>query len=326
MENFTAGNVDIRVEADERAMGKAAASWVADRVRDAAKRGRRPVLWLMAAPSGFSFYEQFVTLVREDRELSLALAGAPLYQFDDYPIARNSGRFPVTFRHLLETRFVKPLQETAGCALQWHPLELTGAEDADDAVIRSYEGQLASMLEDPAFSVIEVKGIGMDGHWGFHGSETPLEHPPGMMRVEMNAENQIQQVKDWPQYFSTPADVPPYAVTCNVSLFLKADAIADVVPQESKQFSVLAAYGTQAVTGSVPSSALKKHHNSAAFLTHEAARALIEFRHGREHAPDYVLSSESVARLSRLWESANGDTAGSVETMKRVLAELGMIK
>lgn len=326
VDELRAGDLIVYVCNDEQIMGGEAANRVIDELRYAYRRSLTPVLWLMAAPSGFAFYEALVARAKASTEISRMLDGIDIYQFDDYPISRESPRFPVTFRALLENRVITPFKQEADITPNWHPLELTGEEGADDAVMAQYRDALLSLLDSSRHHVVEVKGIGMDGHWGFHGGETPLDAPAQIMRVPMNAENVAQQMIDWPEYFGNSSDVPADAISCNVALFMRADAIVDVVPQASKEYSVLAAYGTGEVVSAIPSSAATKHENAVSFVTQSAARALLEYRERAETGVSPPLSAATIERLKRIWQDPEDPerAQGSVESMMTILEQLGI--
>jgi glucosamine-6-phosphate deaminase len=327
MDVLQKGNTSIFLMDSDVTMGKEAAWKVLNRLMAALGMGEKPVLWLMAAPSGITLYRWLVKIAREHRNMGLTLASTEIYQFDDYPISRESERFPVTFRHLLEEQLITPLREQAGIEVTWHPLELEGDEKRDQEIIAEYQRELMGVLEDEKTHVTEVKGTGMDGHWGFHGAETPLDMDPALITVPMSAENTHQQMIDWPQYFRTPEDVPQYAVTCNVAMFLKADMIVDVVPQPTKQYAVLAAYGTEDVIPEIPSSAIARHPESTAFITRSAGEALRIFREGREKDRAYTLNGDMLEQLRDLWrdEKNPGQAEESIRTMEEVLRKLGVI-
>jgi 6-phosphogluconolactonase/glucosamine-6-phosphate isomerase/deaminase len=321
---FTVGLTKVSVERDAIAMGAATASFVADAMMTAAARGEKPALWLMAAPSGFAFYESFIALASKDKELAAICRKATWYQFDDYPIGRGDPRFPVSFRNLLETRFFKPLAGACGSLSGVKLLEVGGSDD--ERVSSEYARMILDTAEDPGFCLIQLKGIGMDGHWAFHGSETPLDMPPAVIKVAMNAANIHQQKMDWPAFFRKDSDVPAWARTCNVSLLMKAKIIVDNVPQASKVYSVLATYGNEMVTGSIPSSAIKRHPGSRAFLTGDSASVLLEYRRARALDPNAKLSPPMVGRLEKIWEDSDPRSrAANIEIMRKVLRELGML-
>jgi 6-phosphogluconolactonase/glucosamine-6-phosphate isomerase/deaminase len=321
---FQSGLTKVSVEKDAVAMGTKSALLVADAMKDSARSGRKSALWLMAAPSGFAFYEAFIGLCSRDKELAKATKEAAFFQFDDYPVPRGDKRFPITFRHLLETRFFAPLASVCGPLPGVRLLEI--GTRADDKVAAEYAERLLRAAEDPDTCLIQLKGIGMDGHWGFHGDETPLDTPPAIVKVSMNKANIHQQKLDWPEFFADDKDVPTHAYTGDVELFLKADIIVDNVPQASKAYSVLATYGTDAVIPEVPSTALKRHPASYAFLTRDSASALLEFRALRAKDFSAVLSPDMLGKLEKLWDSGNSEArAENIARMREVLAILGMI-
>lgn len=321
-ETLGAGNVTVLVVPDEQTMGTETAQRVSDQVTAAVREGFRPVLWLMAAPSAFPFYGAFVEACRRDSSLRETVRDIAFYQFDDYPVGRDDARFPVTFRALLEEHLYRPLEEVCGPLTAIHPLELTGTVK-DPEIARDYARELADLLADDSVRVIQVKGIGMDGHWGFHGAETPLHAEPAIIEVPMGPQNIRQQRIDWPELFPTDADVPGTAYSATVSLFMQADCIIDNVPQATKQYAVLACYGTDEVRNEVPSSALKDHRNAVAVLTRAAAEALLRYR----SSGSSTLLPATLERLERLWDDPDNtdQAAANRDTMLTVLRALGMI-
>jgi len=206
-----------------------------------------------------------------------------------------------------------------------HFLELTGT-DKDKEISIAYQKELLDLKEENSY-IIQLKGIGMDGHWGFHGSETPLNMPPDMIAVPMNKQNIQQQRIDWPKFFPRAEDVPKTAYTFNVNMFLLADEIIDNVSQSTKEYAVLATYGTDDIINEIPSSALKKHHKAQAYITEEASKALIEFREGRDNNKVYKLSNTTLNRLRDLWKDDTDQlySQQNIKTMEEVLRKLNMI-
>jgi len=323
---LTAGKVKIYVEADEAAMGKRTADMIAVELKKAASAKKTPVLWLMAAPSGFAFNKAFVELCAADEGLKALMPATHFFQFDDYPVARTDPKFPITFRALLEDYFFKPLEKVCGRLANVHLMELTGGS-GDDEVAADYVKLLLKFLDDRDSYVVQIKGIGMDGHWGFHGADTPLDREPGIIKVRMKGQNIHQQKIDWPQYFKTDEDVPKFAYSCTVSLFLKADCIVDNVPQAAKEFSVLASYGNDAILNEVPSSALKAHPHAAAVLTENSARALVEFRELAGKTGMKKITPAMHERLKALWKEPGRPDVERENTaaMDAVLGKLGFI-
>jgi len=323
---LTAGKVKIYVEADEAAMGRRTADMIAVELKKAASAKKTPVLWLMAAPSGFAFYKAFVELCASDEGLKALMPKTHFFQFDDYPVSRTDTKFPITFRALLEDYFFTPLQKVCGKLGNIHLMELTGGAE-DEKVTSDYVKLLLKFLDDDGSYVVQIKGIGMDGHWGFHGADTPLDREPGIIKVRMKGQNIHQQKIDWPQYFKTDEDVPKFAYSFTVSLFMKADCIVDNVPQAAKEFSVLASYGNDAILNDVPSSALKAHPHAAAVLTEKSARALVELRELAAKTGARKITPEIHERLKALWKEPGRPEVerDNIAAMDGVLGKLGFI-
>ena len=290
------GYTTIYIEQTEDMMGSKAAQKAVSSLKEAFATGATPVMWMMAAPSGFAFYSSFVKIVKQDVVLQEVIKKTHFFQFDDYPIVRNDKRFPITFRHLLETHFFTPLERLIGKLSGINYLELTGEEN-DVNIAEDYKQKLIHVLIDPSYFVLQIKGIGMDGHWGFHGSETPLHREPMIMKVPINELNKQQQMLDWPEFFSSMNDVPPFAYTCTVSLFMKADMIIDLVPQSSKAFSILATYGIPTPHPLIPSSLLITHKNSYSFITKASSWALLDYLEKGE------LTDQTIKKLLSVWDN-----------------------
>lgn len=327
-EQFQKAHTRVNVAEDDVAVGQMAASFLAERLREESRtRGRNIVIWLMAAPSGFRFYEGLVNLAAGDEELRGILKRATYFQFDDYPIARGGGAFEATFRHLLEKRLFEPLEAVVGAGLNARFLELTGHEQHDIAVANGYSESVLAALNDPDTAVFEVKGTGMDGHWGFHGAETPLDAPAGMMNVEMGGQNIRQQMLDWPNLFESPSAVPSKAWTFNVGAFLKADTVIDITPQSTKKFAVLACYAGDDPIAEIPSSAIKTHEDSHAFVTETAAAPLLHLRSMRKRNPSATLEESDVGDLDSIWDDPNDreQAENNRAAMWRVLRQLRVV-
>jgi glucosamine-6-phosphate deaminase len=321
-----AGKVKILIEKDEAAMGLVSARLMAEALKTARAGGKKTVLWLMAAPSGFAFYRSFTGLCRADVQLAGIVRETQFFQFDDYPIDRTDPRFAITFRYLLEKNFFDPLTQVCGGPLLVRPMELHG-DSHDEEAARTYADSLCRLLDDPEYFVAELKGIGMDGHWGFHDSGAPLDTAPGIIRSPMTGLNIHQQRVDWPQYFKTDEDVPKFAYSFSVAAFMKADYIIDNVPQASKKYSVLAAYGNDTILNEVPSSALKNHPNAVAVLTHDSADVLEEYREACVQTRSPKISRDMYRRLLALWENPTNPSAQKENTreMRAVLEKLGFM-
>jgi glucosamine-6-phosphate deaminase len=264
-------------------------------------------MMVMAAPSAFAFYRAYQNLVFSSPALQRALFETHIFQFDDYALPVHH---PVSFRFLLMENFLAPIARFCDS----RKIHLFQADTPDtERACREYG---AAILE--AGPDLQVKGVGEDGHWGFHEPGIPLDGEAGFMRVELAEANVVQQMRDHPHLFPTPDRVPRFAYTANVPLFMRTRVlIEDNVPQPSKAFAVLAAYGNNVVRDRVPSSALKQHPSAVVRLTSASAWALIEYRQKG------LVTSEMLQRLdASLSGSEEREIGQSVAVIHQTLTEM----
>jgi len=288
--SFRLHGVDFHVYASADEMGAASAHRLADEQVRLAKTQDQIGFLIMAAPSAFPFYRAYVQLVESSAPLQNALSRTHFFQFDDYPLPASH---PATFRHLLDTHFYAPLR--AHCpSFHVHPLNIDAADP--DRVCIEYAERLLESGPD-----IQLKGVGENGHWGFHEPGIPLDGEPAYIRVETSEENTAQQLRDHPDLFRSADEVPRDAYTANVSMFLRTRVcIEDNVPQSSKALALLSGYGSPKIDAAVPTSALKRHPDATVRTTEAAAWALSNYADAGHITPQDV---------TMLADSLNSDTA-----------------
>lgn len=268
VETIESGGLPIHIYETPEQMGAASAESLGETQIALAAEQDTVGFLIMAAPSAFGFYRAYLEMANESADLQHALARTHFFQFDDYPLPADH---PATFRYLLNKHFFDELT-------QWCPRENIHAfnveADDPDAVCAEYTRDVLKRGLD-----IQLKGVGENGHWGFHEPGVPLEDEPRFMRVDLSEENAVQQLRDHPDLFASVNDVPRSAYTANVALFMKTQhLIEDNIPQAAKGFAVLAAYGNDTIDAAVPTSALKKHSNAHVRITRAAAEELLAYR------------------------------------------------
>lgn len=282
LRSFTRERIQFHVYDRPEEMGAASAAELAREQIRLMETQERIGFLLMAAPSAFPFYRAYLHLAKESAALRDALARTHFFQFDDYPLPSSH---PASFRHLLETHFYSKLRSSCP-GVTVHPLNVDRANP--DELCRSYTQTVLDFGPD-----LQLKGVGENGHWGFHEPGIPLDGPPAYMRVDTSEENVAQQLRDHPALFRTAGDVPRAAYTANVPLFLRTRVcIEDNVPQASKALALLAAYGNGIVDAAVPTSALKRHAHATVRTTTAAAWAL------ERYAETGIVSRDDLARLA----------------------------
>lgn len=262
------GSLPIHIYETPEAMGAASAESLAQKQIALAAEQDTVGFLIMAAPSAFGFYRAYLDRANEDAALQDALARTHFFQFDDYPLPADH---PATFRYLLNEHFFNAL--TQWCPLEnIHPFNVDAADP--DQICSDYTRHVLESGLD-----IQLKGVGENGHWGFHEPGIPLDGEPRYRSVELSEENALQQLRDHPDLFTSPEDVPRTAYTANVALFMKTKhLIEDNIPQAAKGFAILAAYGNDTIHEAVPTSALKQHPNAHVRITQAAAQELLEYR------------------------------------------------
>lgn len=279
--------VTVVVYESPEEMGRASAiRLAAEQCRLVESQGHASFI-IMAAPSAFAFYRAYVQLVESCQRLKKACFHTHYFQFDDYTLAAHH---PASFRYLLLKHFFFPLAAWCDPA----KVHLFQADAADpEGAAREYEQLLLQHGLD-----LQIMGIGENGHWGFHEPGISLDIPPRFMRVDLTSENVDQQMRDHPQIFKSPEDVPRSAYTCSVSMFLTTrHAIEGNVPQASKAFALLAAFGSEVVDETVPASALKRFEKGVVRTTSAAAWALLEYQQKK------VVTRDALSRLARSLQS-----------------------
>lgn len=302
-----AGNASIYVYPDAEQMGLATAINVASHQRRLFEEKGVCSIMVMAAPSAFAFYQAYQNLVFSSPALQKVLYDTHIFQFDEYALPAHH---PVSFRFLLMDQFLAPIARFCD-SRKIHLFQADGPDT--ERACHEYGEAILDAGPD-----LQIKGVGEDGHWGFHEPGIPLVGEPKFMRVKLGEANVAQQMRDHPKLFPAADLVPPYAYTANVPLFMRTQVlIEDNVPQTSKAFAVLAAYGNDVVKDRVPSSALKRHHNAVTRLTSASAWALLEYRESGG------VSSDMLRRLDASLSGAHQREIGqSVDVIRETLTEM----
>lgn len=243
-------------------------------------------IMIMAAPSGYDFYKEYINVANSCKELQLAIKKTHFFQLDEYLLPYNH---PATFRYLLEKNLFSKISNYIDNA----KIHLFEADSYNyNKICNEYSNFVLKFGPD-----IQVKGQGEDAHWGFNQPDNFFFSEPGIIKIKLNKMNKIQQMRDHPRLFRSIRDVPKFALTGNISLFMKTKfLIEDIVPQSSKAFAVLISYGNDSISPICPSGKIKEYNGiSIARLNIESAWALIEYKEKG------YLSRESILRLDMIW-------------------------
>jgi glucosamine-6-phosphate deaminase len=132
-----------------------------------------------------------------------------------------------------------------------------------EAAAAGYTNKLASAPID-----IVCCGIGANGHLAFNDPPANLSDPADVRIVELDRACRQQQVDD--RCFDRLEDVPTHALTLTVPRLLATNRIFCCVPGSLKRIAVRRAL-KDPISGSVPATALRTHHNWSLYLDEDSA-------------------------------------------------------
>ncbi|MFN8037276.1 MAG: 6-phosphogluconolactonase [Acidimicrobiia bacterium] len=249
---FRAGELVVRVFADDDALAAAAAADAANAIRGAVDaRGKASVMFA----SGDSQLEFLETLA--------AIAGVPwesvtAFHLDEYLGIRRD--HPASFRRYMREHVVGPLRPGT-----FHELE-GDAPDAE-AEARRY----GELLRRHPLDLCCV-GFGENGHLAFNDPETAdLDDPVDVKVVDLDEMSRAQQVHEG--HFATLEAVPSRAITATLPVIRRARRILAIVPELRKAVPVRDALEGP-VTTACPASVLRTLAHATLYLDRESASLL----------------------------------------------------
>ena len=242
-------NLRVRIHKDKYELGKAAAKFVADTVRDVvATKGYARVI----VATGASQFEFIEALLKHD----VPWNKVTFFHLDEY--CDLPADHPASFRKYLRDRLFSKLQPAAAAV---HYL--------DPACTDEYAAQLAADVVDLA-----CIGIGENGHIAFN------DPPPGgadfedsllVKRVALDEACRTQQLGEG--WFPKLSDVPTHAITLTIPAIMRCAVLSCVVPDERKAAAVAAALG-DSISVACPASILRQHTACTMWLDEASASLL----------------------------------------------------
>jgi len=243
--------MQVKVFPDPNALGQAAATDAAAKIRDAiAARGEARII----AATGAS---QFAFLDRLVRAPDIDWARVEMFHLDEY--VGLPADHPASFRKYLRERLIGPTGIT-----RYHFLD--GERDPGQ-VTRDVGRSLAERPIDVAFV-----GIGENGHLAFNDPPADFETDAPYIIVHLDERCRQQQVGEG--WFKSVAEVPATAISMSVRQILRARSIVCVVPDARKAEAV-----QRTLEGPIdpmtPASILRTHPDVTMYLD-EASASLLE--------------------------------------------------
>jgi glucosamine-6-phosphate deaminase len=242
----------VKVFASREEAGTAGASIAAEVIRaEIARAGKAAVIFASAVSQ-----DPFLAALRARRDVDWARLTA--FHMDEY--AGMSIDHPASFRRFLKDRLFDHV-----------PLGAFEVLDAEASDLDAEADRYAARLRE-AGPCLVVMGIGENGHLAFiDPAFCRFDEPRDVRPVDLDDVCRMQQVHDG--QFATLDDVPKWALSLTVPLFLRVPRALVFVNGERKAAAVKAAIEGP-ITESCPASALRRHRSASVFLDAAAASQL----------------------------------------------------
>lgn len=248
-------NIKVEIYKDRVELGKAAAAFTVDIIRELLAEKKEINMVFAAAPSQNEFLEALVNMHRVEwnrirafhLDEYLGLPPDAPQRFSRFLRERIFGRVP-----FLEVHYIDP-----------------GGENTPEEICARYRRLLDAYPID-----IACIGIGENGHIAFNDPPVAdFDDPCKVKVVRLDEVCRMQQVNDG--CFESLDQVPTHAVTMTIPAIMSARFIVCVVPGEKKSKAVYQALRGD-ITNSCPASILRTHPNVRLFLDKDSASLLLK--------------------------------------------------
>ncbi|MFB6726568.1 6-phosphogluconolactonase [Kribbella sp. NPDC056345] len=228
------------------ALGRAAAAWAAERIRQAIEWTSGARVMLAAAPS------QAETLIALAAEPDLDWSRVEFFHMDEY--IGLAPEAPQAFGTWLHHTFLNKVPQAT-----FHPV--APGTDPESAA-RRYE----QLMGDAPFDVV-LLGLGVNGHLAFNDPPADLHDPRAAKVVALDEISRLQQVDEG--NFPRLSDVPTHAVTVTIPRLLNTRDVIASVPGAPKRQAVQDTL-TRPIGPDHPGTALRTHPRVRLFLDVES--------------------------------------------------------
>lgn len=244
--------MEIRIAEDRFALGRSAASHIAQILRDViAEKGHARIVLSTGA-------SQFDTLDALTAEAGIAWECVEMFHLDEYiglPITH-----PASFRKYLQERFVDRVA----------PLAAVHFVDGTEENIVHLTGELRRAPID-----IGLIGIGENGHIAFNDPPADFDSKEAYIVVNLNETCKQQQLGEG--WFASMDEVPKQAVSMTAHQIMQCERIVSCVPYAVKADAVEGTLRAKEVTNLIPATLLKTHPDFILYLDRESAANILSF-------------------------------------------------
>ncbi len=243
--------MEIRICNSCRDLGKSAASYVAQVLRDCIKENGSARIVLSTGAS------QFETLDALTKEAGISWDCVEMFHLDEYvnlPDTHNA-----SFRKYLKERFVEKVA----------PLKAVHYVDG------TIEG-ICSLTEELRREPIDIGliGIGENGHIAFN--DPPADFDTREAYIIVNLDDHCKQQQVGEGWFASVDEVPKQAVSMTPYQIMQCKRIVSCVPHKVKADAVEKTIHASEETNLIPTTLLKTHPDFILYLDWESASEILK--------------------------------------------------
>lgn len=239
---------------DRRALGEAAAAYVANHLRQLLSEQDEARIVVGSAPSQDEFFE---FLTSPPNVEAVDWSRVAVFHMDEY--VGLEADHPQSFRTYQREHLLSKVDVRA-----FHPIR----GEADD--LQSECARLAGLLTERPIDLICL-GIGENGHLAFNDPPADFNDPEWVKVVELDAVCRRQQVNDG--CFPSVEQVPTHAITLTLKVFQNAAKLSGVVPGPTKAGAVATTIEGP-ISEDCPATLMRRHPDVRLFLDRDSASLL----------------------------------------------------
>jgi glucosamine-6-phosphate deaminase len=244
----------IEISESRQLMGQAAATAVAEKIRELQKNQPEINIIFASAPS----QNEFLSALLEEKDLSWEKVNA--FHMDEY--VNLPGDAPQSFGHFLKVRLFDLI-----------PLKSANYLDGNAADIEAECERYADLLTQFPTDIVCL-GIGENCHLAFNDPHVAFFTDPLIVKqVELDQPCRQQQVND--ACFDTLDEVPTNALTITIPALFKSKFAFCIVPGEKKAEAIRHTLEDD-IQELYPSTILRTHPNATLFIDKASAGRLSE--------------------------------------------------
>lgn len=246
IKNYIAGNLEVNIYDSRSVMGKMAANYVAEKIREIAAEKNRVRIVFAAAVSQKEFFFELLKIEKIPWNKIVA------FQMDEYHILSEDapqrfGNF--LYKHLYRHKNFRDVHYM-------------------DKNINEYAKKIQEDTID-----ISCLGIGENGHLAFNDPPVADFNDPEIIKeIRLEKICRLQQVNDGA--FDHIEEVPEKAVTITIPILMKAEMLSVVVPGVTKANAVTKTL-FDPISTDCPSTILRAHANAKLFLDSNSAKNIL---------------------------------------------------